>query len=46
MDEEIAIIDSNTRIEKLKNFFIKKKKFLTLFFSLIVFFLITFFGYC
>ena len=45
MDEEIAIIDSNTRIEKLKNFFIKKKKFLTLFLSLTVFILITFFGY-
>ena len=45
MDEEIAIIDSNTRIEKLKNFFIKKKKFLTLFLSLTVFILIIFFGY-
>ena len=45
MDEEIAIIDSNTRLEKLKNFFIKKKKFLTLFLSLAVFILITFFGY-
>ena len=45
MDEEIAIIDSNTRIEKLKNFFIKKRKPLILFLSLIIIILITFFGF-
>ena len=45
MDEEIAIIDSNTRIEKLKNFFIKKRKPLILFLSLIIVILITFFGF-
>ena len=45
MDEEIAIIDTNTRIEKLKNFFIKKRKPLILFLSLIIIILITFFGF-
>ena len=45
MDEEIAIIDTNTRIEKLKNFFIKKRKPLILFLSLIIVILITFFGF-
>ena len=30
MDEETAIIDSNTRNEKIKNFFIKNKKSLVL----------------
>ena len=44
MDEEIAIIDSNTRIEKLKNFFIKKRKPLIFFLSFIIVILITFFG--
>ena len=44
MDEEISIIDSNTRKEKLKNFFIKNKKKLILlvFFTtlLLIFFFI------
>ena len=44
MDEEISIIDSNTRKEKLKNFFIKNKKNLILlvFFTtlLLIFFFI------
>ena len=26
MDEEISIIDANTRNEKIKNFFVKNKK--------------------
>ncbi len=45
MDEELAIIDSNTRNERIKNFFIRNKKIL---FSLIVFiilFLISFFAF-
>ena len=45
MDEEIEIINTNTRVEKLKNFLIsKRKQFIT---SLILFILIiiAFFGY-
>ena len=41
MDEDISIIDSNTRNEKIKNFFIKNKKYLITILSLII--LITFF---
>ena len=36
MDEEITIIDSNTRNEKIKNFFINNKKNLTIGFSIIL----------
>ena len=36
MDEEITIIDSNTRNEKIKNFFINNKKTLIVGFSLIL----------
>ena len=36
MDEEITIIDSNTRNEKIKNFFINNKKNLIIGFSIIV----------
>tara|TARA_Y100000591_G_C21821225_1_gene693742 strand:- start:1375 stop:2019 length:645 start_codon:yes stop_codon:yes gene_type:complete len=42
MDEDIAIINSNTRIEKLKNFFVNNKKLLIIVLFLIV---ITIFGY-
>ena len=42
MDEEIKIIDSNTRNEKIKNFFINNKKKLIIGFSII---LILIFGY-
>ena len=42
MDEEITIIDSNTRNEKIKNFFINNKKNLVIGFSII---LITIVGY-
>jgi len=42
MDEEITIIDSNTRNEKIKNFFINNKKKLIIGFSII---LILIFGY-
>ena len=36
MDEEITIIDANTRNERIKNFFIKNKKKLILGFSIIL----------
>ena len=45
MDEDIAIIETNTRKEKIKIFFIKNKKILFFFISLAVFLLIGFFGY-
>ena len=45
MDEEIEIINRNTRIEKLKNFFISKRKQIISFLILIVLILISFFGY-
>ena len=36
MDEEVTIIDSNTRNEKIKNFFINNKKNLIIGFSIIL----------
>ena len=45
MDEDISIINSNTRNEKIKNFFLNNKKKLLVFFILIVILLISFFGY-
>ena len=45
MDEEIEIINTNTRIEKLKNFLIAKRKQLITTLILIILILITFFGY-
>ena len=36
MDEEIIIIDSNTRNERIKNFFINNKKNLIIGFSIIL----------
>ena len=36
MNEEVIIIDSNTRAEKIKNFFINNKKNLILGFSIIL----------
>ena len=36
MDEEITIIDSNTRNERIKNFFINNKKKLIIIFSIII----------
>ena len=36
MDEEVTIIDSNTRNEKIKNFFINNKKKLIVGFSTIL----------
>ncbi len=43
MDEEINIIDSNTRNEKIKNFFIKYKKLLISFIILIISLIIIYF---
>ena len=45
MDEEIAIIDANTRNNKIKNFFIKNKKNLITFISTIIFIFIGYFSY-
>jgi len=45
MDEETIIIDSNTRNEKIKNFFINNKKNLIIGFSIIVFIVIGFFSF-
>ena len=45
MDEEIEIINTNTRVEKLKNFLISKRKQLITLLILIILILITFFGY-
>ena len=45
MDEEIEIINTNTRVEKLKNFLTSKRKQLITLLILIILILITFFGY-
>ena len=45
MDEDISIINSNTRNEKIKNFFLNNKKKLLVFLILIVILLISFFSY-
>jgi predicted negative regulator of RcsB-dependent stress response len=45
MDEETTIIDSNTRNEKIKNFFINNKKNLIIGFSIIIFIVIGFFSF-
>jgi predicted negative regulator of RcsB-dependent stress response len=45
MDEDISIINSNTRNEKVRNFFIKNKTKLVLFTLFIALILIVFFGY-
>ena len=45
MDEEIEIINTNTRIEKLKNFLISKRKKIISSLILITLILISFFGY-
>ena len=45
MDEEITIIDSNTRNEKIKNFFIKNKKKFIAVISIILFILIGYFSF-
>ena len=45
MDEDITIIDSNTRNEKIKNFFIKNKKILISSAIILILILISFFSY-
>ena len=45
MEEDISIIDTNTRIEKIKNFFIKNKKYLITILSLIILIIFLYFGY-
>ena len=45
MDEELNIIDSNTRNEKIKNFFINNKKILISFFVLIFITIIVYFAF-
>ncbi len=45
MDEEITIINENTRNEKIKNFFIKNKKFLLFTISSIIIIILGYFSY-
>ena len=45
MDEEITIIDTNTRNEKIKNFFIKNKNFIFIIFFVILFLLIGYYSF-
>ena len=45
MDDDISIIDSNTRKEKIKNFLFENKKKLIIFFVAIILAVILFFGY-
>ena len=45
MDEEISIIDTNTRIEKIKRFFVKNKKLLIFILSSILLIIFIYFAY-
>ena len=45
MDEDISIINSNTRKEKIKSFFLNNKKKILIFLIAIVLLIISFFGY-
>jgi len=45
MDEDISIINSNTRKEKVKNFFFNNKKKISIFLIAVVLIVISFFGY-
>tara|TARA_B100001741_G_C16533379_1_gene590631 strand:- start:1017 stop:1661 length:645 start_codon:yes stop_codon:yes gene_type:complete len=45
MDEDIAIIDKNTRNERIKNFILKNKKSIISFVVIIIIFFIVFFAY-
>ena len=45
MDEDIAAINTNTRNEKIKNFFIKNKKKLVILLSLIILLILCYFAY-
>ena len=45
MDEEVTIIDNNTKIEKIKNFFINNKKKIVIIFSTTLILLIGYFSF-
>jgi len=45
MDEEITIIDANTRKEKIKNFFLNNKKNLIILLSIMIILLVGYFSY-
>ena len=45
MDQDIEIINTNTRNEKIKNFFIKNKKYLIKFLSIIIVIVFAYFAY-
>ena len=45
MDEDISIINSNTKYEKIKNFFIRNKKYLVAFLSIIILLVFSYFAY-
>ena len=45
MNEEISTVNRNTNFEKIKNFFIKNKKNIIIFFSIIFIITITYFAY-
>ena len=45
MDEELSIIDTNTRNEKIKNFFVSNRKIIIISISLIILIVIVFFGF-
>ena len=45
MDEDITAINTNTRNEKIKNFFIKNKKKLVILLSLIILLILSYFAY-
>ena len=45
MDEDLSIINSNTRNEKIKKYFVNNKKKIILFFIIIVFIIFGVFSY-
>ena len=45
MDEEIAIIETNTRNERIKNFFVNNKKKIIIILSIIILFVLSIFAY-
>ena len=45
MDEDITVINTTTRNEKIKNFFIKNKKKLAISLSLIILMILSYFAY-
>ena len=45
MDDDISIIESNTRKEKIKNFLFENKKKIIIFFVVIILIVVSFFGY-